>query len=159
MMKALTLWEPWASLIFCAKKIETRSRPIKYRGPIAIHAAKTLSKSAKIWTAATPEIGAALPVPVDELPVGAVIGTVEIVDCLKVIEKNALTAVLSNGRTVSGDELEFGDYTPGRYAWITKNPRMFAEPIPARGQQGLWNWQPPEGAEWNEYEKITGKEA
>lgn len=39
-MKALTIWQPWASLIACgAKRYETRSWPTKYRGPIAIHAA------------------------------------------------------------------------------------------------------------------------
>ena len=39
-MKAITIWQPWASLIACgAKKYETRSWPTKYRGPIAIHAA------------------------------------------------------------------------------------------------------------------------
>ena len=40
-MKALTLWQPWASLIAVgAKTIETRSWSTKYRGPLAIHAAK-----------------------------------------------------------------------------------------------------------------------
>lgn len=39
-MKAITIWQPWASLIACgAKRYETRSWPTKYRGPIAIHAA------------------------------------------------------------------------------------------------------------------------
>lgn len=41
-MKALTLYEPWASLVALgAKKIETRSWPTKYRGPLAIRAAKS----------------------------------------------------------------------------------------------------------------------
>lgn len=40
-MKAITLWQPWASLIAIgAKKYETRSWKTNYRGPIAIHAAK-----------------------------------------------------------------------------------------------------------------------
>jgi len=40
-MKALTLWQPWASLVATgAKRIETRSCVTKYRGPLAIHAAK-----------------------------------------------------------------------------------------------------------------------
>lgn len=38
-MKALTLRQPWASLIGCGvKTIETRSWSTRYRGPIAIHA-------------------------------------------------------------------------------------------------------------------------
>lgn len=40
-MKAITLWQLWASLLACgAKKYETRSWATSYRGPIAIHAAK-----------------------------------------------------------------------------------------------------------------------
>ncbi len=40
-MKAITIWQPWASLIACgAKKYETRSWATNYRGPIAIHAAR-----------------------------------------------------------------------------------------------------------------------
>ena len=40
-MKALTVWEPWASLMACGRKnIETRSWPTNYRGPLLICAAK-----------------------------------------------------------------------------------------------------------------------
>lgn len=141
-MKAITDWQPWGTLIIIgAKTNETRGWETKYRGPIAIHAAKTLSASAKIWTRATPEIQAALPCPIEQLPLGAVLGTVELVDCLKVISLSKGMAILSDGSEVTGDELEFGDYTPGRYAWKLRNPVKYDKPIPARGQQGLWNWE------------------
>ena len=40
-MKAITLWQPWAQLIAIGeKRYETRSWETKYRGMIAIHAAK-----------------------------------------------------------------------------------------------------------------------
>ena len=40
-MKALTLYQPWATLVAIgAKKIETRSWSTPYRGPLAIHAGK-----------------------------------------------------------------------------------------------------------------------
>ncbi|MFL5577327.1 MAG: ASCH domain-containing protein [Gemmatimonadaceae bacterium] len=40
-MKALTLTQPWATLVAIgAKTIETRSWPTHYRGEVAIHAAK-----------------------------------------------------------------------------------------------------------------------
>ena len=38
-----------------------------------------------------------------------------------------------------------GDWTPGRFAWefeVVKS--LQAEPIPARGMQGLWEWEPPQ---------------
>lgn len=44
-MKAITLWQPWASLIACgAKTIETRSWGTPYRGPLAIHASKRMNQ-------------------------------------------------------------------------------------------------------------------
>lgn len=40
-MKALSIWEPWASLIACGtKRIETRSWSTEYRGPLLICAAQ-----------------------------------------------------------------------------------------------------------------------
>lgn len=39
-IKALTVWQPWASLIAHGVKVfETRSWATKWRGPLAIHAA------------------------------------------------------------------------------------------------------------------------
>ncbi len=39
-------------------------------------------------------------------------------------------------------ELPFGDYRPGRWAWLLEDIRPLDEPIPARGHQGLWEWKP-----------------
>src|ERR1700694_3122793 len=40
-MKALSLWQPWASLIAMGlKEFETRHWATSYRGPLVIHAAK-----------------------------------------------------------------------------------------------------------------------
>lgn len=48
-MKAITIRQPWASLIALGeKKIETRSWQTKYRGPILIHAGKSVDKKAMI---------------------------------------------------------------------------------------------------------------
>ena len=42
-MKALSLTQPWATLVAMgAKRIETRSWATSYRGPLAIHASKGL---------------------------------------------------------------------------------------------------------------------
>jgi hypothetical protein len=38
-------------------------------------------------------------------------------------------------------EVPFGDYTPGRFAWVLAAVRALAEPIPARGAFGLWTWE------------------
>lgn len=40
-MKAVSLWEPWATLVrLKIKRIETRGWSTSYRGPLAIHATK-----------------------------------------------------------------------------------------------------------------------
>jgi hypothetical protein len=40
---------------------------------------------------------------------------------------------------ITPDELAYGDYTPGRYAWILKDVKQI-DPVPAKGHLGLWNW-------------------
>ena len=44
----------------------------------------------------------------------------------------------------SEPELLFGDYEPGRYAWMLEDVRQFAEGVPAKGALGLWEWKPRE---------------
>ncbi len=38
-------------------------------------------------------------------------------------------------------EMMFGDWTPGRYAWEFTNVKMLSEPILAKGKQRLWEWE------------------
>lgn len=60
-MKAISLWQPWATLIATgAKQIETRSWATSYRGPIAIHAAKRKVRKELIELAEWEEYRAAL---------------------------------------------------------------------------------------------------
>jgi hypothetical protein len=46
-----------------------------------------------------------------------------------------------NGRSkIVGNEYEFGDFTPGRYAWKLEDIQILKEPIVAKGQLSLWNY-------------------
>ena len=48
-MQAISVCQPWASLIVCgAKRIETRSWSTPHRGPLAIHVSKTFTPTAKL---------------------------------------------------------------------------------------------------------------
>ncbi len=38
------------------------------------------------------------------------------------------------------EEKAFGDYTPGRFAWILENPVAFKTPFGARGGLTLWEF-------------------
>lgn len=142
MMKAITIIQPWATLIALGeKRYETRSWPTKYRGPIAIHAGKKIDKDAFMDF----EINSALRkhgiYTADDLPTGAVVATAELKDCLKSVDTWTDGYILENGVYVYSPEYEFGEFTPGRYAWEMVDVHQLPEPILAKGQQGLWNWE------------------
>lgn len=40
------------------------------------------------------------------------------------------------------DQLPFGDWTPGRWAWALTDPEPLPEPIRVTGKQGVWRWEP-----------------
>ncbi len=130
--KALSCTQPWATLVVLGEKLwETRTWRTKYRGPLAIHAAKTFPRSARRLAETHPYYGGALgKYPIGWMPLGAIIGTVELVECERV------EAVV--GR-ISDRERAFGDYAPGRWAWQFAHPVVFDEPVPWRGALGLWS--------------------
>jgi hypothetical protein len=75
-------------------------------------------------------------------PFGKVVATARLAACEKIIqESKGFSAVVQNYGFVEGNEYLFGDYTPGRYAWILEEIQPLAEPVPAKGMQGLWNWE------------------
>lgn len=147
-MKAITILQPWASLIACgAKRIETRSWPTKYRGPIAIHAGK---RKPSIYDFKDKRVQVALNmsdiVMMQNLVLGAVIAIAELVDCLQVVKgtyytpTGAYEGILKDGQHIGGNEIYFGDLSPGRYVWLLDNVRQI-KPVPAKGMQRLWNWE------------------
>jgi hypothetical protein len=150
-MKALTLTQPWATLVAIgAKRIETRSWPTAYRGPLAIHAAKGFPEWAKT-TAEEPTFSRELGT--DILPVGCIVAVCQLVSCVPTrdLQWNALVDfdadVRTEDRSVMLDdrEREFGDYSLGRWAWLLADVRKLDEPIPAKGMLQLWEWQQPAG--------------
>ena len=46
---------------------------------------------------------------------------------------------------IRGEELQFGDFRKGRYAWIFENFFAAPEPIAALGKQGWWKTEVPDG--------------
>jgi hypothetical protein len=148
-MKAITLWQPWASLIIAGtKRIETRSWNTNVRGRVAIHASKKrdafsldlidkpeFQEGLKIYDT----IGRGKTFISDlELTFGCIVGTVEIIDSLPIEE-------LIGTKYDTPKERAFGDWSPGRWGWILQNPVLFEKPIPAKGAQGFWNWRTDRG--------------
>lgn len=135
-MKAITLIQPWATLVAIgAKKIETRSWATDYRGPLAIHAAKGFPVAARAVCTENYTIRWHLRqarIDVDELPRGVIVAVCRLVDCRRIRGK------VDEPRY---SEVCFGDYTPGRYAWVLEDVRPVIPPIPAKGALGLWEWE------------------
>ena len=154
-MKAVTLWQPWASLVVAGPKhTETRSWHTNYRGTLAIHAAKLRPLDLERAVGMDEYMRLCglceryLPEPLIDLPRGAIIGTVELIDCATIIRSypDGMTVLESFdgdqwiwSDAVSPEEQALGDYTLGRWGWVLREPVTFAEPVPWRGKQGLWN--------------------
>lgn len=138
-MKAITVYQPWASLIILGeKRYETRRWKTNYRGPIAIHAGKrndlrnTVSMHQdNIFRKCFDRHG----VDWRTLPIGAVLGTATLVDCLPMTD-----ALI---RAQSSQEWMIGEWKPGRFALRIEDVEMFDEPIPAQGFQRIWDWERP----------------
>lgn len=72
-MKAISLWQPWATLVAIdAKRFETRSWKTNYRGLLAIHAAKKFELVQKEYCLQDPFFAVlkANGLSVDNLPLG-----------------------------------------------------------------------------------------
>ncbi|OZQ66094.1 2-oxoglutarate dehydrogenase E1 [Paenibacillus sp. VTT E-133280] len=147
-MKAITIIQPWATLIALGeKRFETRSWSTKHRGPLAIHAGKKIDKEA----CEVPEIKEALArhgYTGNNLPTGAVIATTNL-ERVYPINHHAEHLNLASSINEQGDieeifennEYAFGWYEEGLFAWKLDTLRRLTGPIPAKGQQGLWNWE------------------
>lgn len=144
-VKAIALWQPWATMMVqrytlddgdrIPKANETRSWPTHHRGPLVIHAAKYRGPQVgDIYEHETVEaIMDLMGYKTDgsDLPYGALLGLVDVVDCVRTHTLDKLTI----------REEALGDYTPGRFAWITDPHKAirFDEPIPYKGRQGFFD--------------------
>jgi hypothetical protein len=159
-MKALTLTQPWASLVAIgAKQIETRSWSTNFRGPLAIHAAKGFPRGAQDFTYEKAVRDCLLAGPLEikvyrsrysgggiyrldtQLPRGAVVATCNLLDCVPTEARGCLAGVFSDYPELdTPQEQAFGDFSAGRWCWVLEDIKMFPKAIPAKGALGLWEW-------------------
>ena len=125
-MKALTIKQPWASLIIEGyKKYEFRSWKTNYRGKILIHAGLTLEKNIqerfKDYNL--------------DYKLGYIIGEAEIVDCILVDEEfNCLLRNIDSVVYGRSNHVE-------NYAWKLENIKKYDNPIPCKGKLSLWDYK------------------
>lgn len=140
-MKAVSLWQPWASLIACgAKQVETRSWPAPRAvvgQRIAIHAAK---RRTELTMLREPQFRDALHDRRDrvrlvggELPLGYIVATAVLADCFLMSATRC-----EDVRATAPLEYAFGHWEPGRYGWQLADVEV-VEPVAYRGAQGVFD--------------------
>lgn len=118
-MKVLTVRQPWAwALAVGIKDIENRGWSTVYRGPLAIQASARLPPRKELDAARgfIGDRGVAVP-PDPELALGAVVAVVELVQCV----------------TASASA-----WFEGPIGWVVRDARQTVEPLPLKGQLGLF---------------------
>lgn len=108
-MRALSVWQPWASLIAGGEKtIEIRSWECTYRGPLLICSSKKPDEF--------------------DLPLGMALAIVDLVDCRRFREEDEGPSMIVH---------EFLPEALEQFAWVLSNVRQIKQ-VPVRGKQGLF---------------------
>lgn len=140
-MKAITICQPYAHLICLSesdprhKRIENRTWPTTYRGPLLIHAGKS-----RDWLLLDDEEGAPNAVDISydlaikDMTFGAVVATARLLNCVTIesIESERYDDIYPWAKAHRHAE--------GPWCWVLGDVVALAQPIPARGAQGLWNF-------------------
>ena len=129
--KAITICQPYADLVLLpmsdprAKRTENRTWPSGYRGPLLIHAGKS-----KDWIDADPNRPGfdSFGFEIEQLVRGALIGVVDMIDCLRAED------VAKKYRQLKGHP-----HISGPWCHLYANVRRFVKPLPYGGQRGFFN--------------------
>lgn len=158
------------------KTIETRSWRVSHRGPLGIQAAKRRAGanggwglvrglSEPQWQRLSDHLahypsrlhvpgGLVDPESADSYPLGCVVATCLLTDCLPIMGsrdhlwpdrhlrvENGTLRLWHNQQLIRdfSAQLPFGDFTPGRFGWMLREVRPVVPPLPAKGAQGLWD--------------------
>jgi hypothetical protein len=139
-MKALTICQPYAHLIVTPqaelpgdevqKRVENRRWRCNHRGPLLIHAGMS-----RKWVE-----------PADErykMTFGAILGVCDIVACLTYVDITDRFGLVGKRAMANQNQrwpwLETHPHVVGPWCFVLDNIRRFREPIPYKGQQGLFN--------------------
>lgn len=146
-MKALTIWQPWASLIMIGAKPDefrrydyrARNRGVELER-IVLHAGarpmrpnEVMGIKEWIMSGESP-LHAAKAMPLIHRLLAA--------DCQGIIPLAAGlgTVTLGTPRTVVHELPDSDRADHHLWAWPMLDPQPFQEPVPMRGLQGFWNW-------------------
>jgi hypothetical protein len=130
-MKALTISQPFASLIASGEKwVENRSWYTSYRGPLAIHAGKGTQyldrEEIKCYTT------------------GSIIATARLSACVvrEELQRMAFHSITNGSELIPGAKVTWRQafdhaHTEGPWCWILEDVEAI-DPIQVKGAQNLW---------------------
>lgn len=122
-MKALTVKQPWATLISEGiKKYEFRSWKTNYRGKILIHAGAGIDKE-KLKEFKKLNL---------DYPKKRIVAVAEIEDCLELTDE-------LNDKIIKEKNIAYGNKKRTGYAWKLKNIKKINNSKEINGKLGLWN--------------------
>lgn len=133
-MKVISLWQPWASLIFVGRKsYETRGwkySPKLKDQTIAIHSTKIFPNmkyiSDELHEICVKEFGSDYQ---RSMLQSSILGTVKLGDIIPSEDHISLSL----------DDKITGDWSAGRFGWKLYDIQSLKEPIIIGGKQGFWN--------------------
>jgi hypothetical protein len=120
---ALGIQQPWAELILRGiKTLEIRSRSTRQRGPIYLYASKRTSPLPAAAIAARRH-----GIEIESLPLGLLVGTINLIDCRPARSKDQLAACVP------------AQLLHGPFAWELSDPQPFDVPLTVRFlPYGVW---------------------
>jgi hypothetical protein len=128
-MKALSLKQPWAWLIFNGKDVENRKWATKYRGQLLIHASKKWDAEGEefILSHLVKKHRILIPrgLPSEhhhEISYGAIVGMVDVINCVRQYDS---------------------PWFFGPYGFVLRNALRFKKPFPFKGALGLFEVPKP----------------
>lgn len=143
-MKAITLWQPWATML-CIPQIkphETRSwrMPESLIGePVAIHAAKRRVHMEEVTKQMLMKVAAWLG-PLRRRPTTII----DAMDFVWTLPRSAVVGVVTFGPSIRTEDADpgevgrmWGDYSCGRWAWPTTSAQLI-KPVTCNGRQRIW---------------------
>ena len=139
-MKAISIWQPFATLVVKGYKVfETRTwaAPASVIGQrIGIASTKSIRPEQRAhfndedFQGFYGRLG--LPEKLEDLDHGFMLGTV-IIDSVELMTPEFMDEV-------TNEEMSYGWWQEGFFAWRLREPVMFPRPIPVRGAQGIYEW-------------------
>lgn len=135
-MKAITLRPPWGWAILNGKSPENRTRNIagSYRGLLVIHQGKRPIPADDPGRGLILRLTGRLPLVEHPRTLGAALGIVELVDVHWADSCFHYDEEFDEGRFCTPWAMR------EQHHLVLRNPRWFPEPIPYRGQLGLWEF-------------------